>query len=64
MADLPAIEYTPHQVQDGRRIHAQMRRDVEWLLIMGWSLERRADGVHLSDRGQRRIVRGGVMLNG
>lgn len=64
MTDLPAIEYTPDQNKDGRRIHAQMRRDVEWMLIMGWQLERRADGVHLLARGHRRIVRGGVLING
>lgn len=49
---------------DGQRIHAQMRLDVEWMLINGWELERKPDGVHLSHLGQKKIVRGGVILNG
>ncbi|WP_405120795.1 hypothetical protein [Pseudomonas leptonychotis] len=49
---------------DGKRIHTQMRRDVEWLLIQGWQLERKADGVHLSLGAQKKIVRGGVLING
>ncbi|WP_341304710.1 hypothetical protein [Pseudomonas sp. TMP25] len=49
---------------DGKRIYTQMRRDVEWLLIQGWALARKADGVHLSMGAQKRIVRGGVLING
>jgi len=64
MTDLPAIEYTPHQNKDGQRQYPQMRLDVEWMLINGWVLERKADGVHLSHKGQKKIVRGGVILNG
>lgn len=64
MSNLPAIEYTPAQQGQARRIYKQMRRDVEWLLITGWVLERKADGVHLSHLGQKKIVRGGVLING
>jgi hypothetical protein len=49
---------------DGKRIHTQMRRDVECMLITGWVLERMPDGVHLSHLGQKKIVRGGVLING
>lgn len=49
---------------DGKRVHAQMRLEVEWLLIQGWQMERKANGVHLSLRGQKKIVRGGVMIHG
>lgn len=64
MTDLPAIEYTPDQNKDGQRQYPQMRLDVEWMLINGWELERKPDGVHLSHLGQKKIVRGGVMING
>lgn len=49
---------------DGKRIHHAMRKEVEWMLIQGGQLERRPDGVHLSHKGQKKIVRGGVMING
>lgn len=49
---------------DGKRIHHAMRKEVEWMLIQGWQLERKADGAHLSLRGQKKIVRGGVMIDG
>ena len=49
---------------DGKRVFTQMRRDVEWLLIQGWQLARRPDGVHLSLGAQKQIVRGGVLING
>jgi hypothetical protein len=64
MTDLPEIQYTPQPYPAGRRIYTQMRRDVEWMLITGWQIERKEDGPHLSLEGQRRIVRGGVMING
>lgn len=64
MTDLPAIEYTPDQNKDGQRQYPQMRLDVEWMLINGWVLERKDDGVHLSHKGQKKIVRGGVIING
>lgn len=49
---------------DGKRLHHQMRREVEWLLIQGWRLDRKADGVYLHTRGLTKIVRGGVLING
>jgi hypothetical protein len=49
---------------DGKRIHAQMRKDVEWMLIQGWQMDRRADGVHLSHLGKKKIVRGGALIDG
>lgn len=49
---------------DGKRVHAQMRLEVEWLLIQGWQMERKPDGLHLSHLGQKKIVRGGVLING
>lgn len=64
MTDLPAIEYTPSAPCTCQRVYTQMRRDVEWMLITGWVLERKADGVHLSHLGQKKIVRGGVLING
>jgi len=64
MTDLPAIEYTPDQTKNGQRLYPQMRLDVDWMLINGWVLERKADGVRLSREGQKKIVRGGVLING
>lgn len=61
---MDAIEYTPSTPQDGQRKYPETRKHVEWLLIMGWVMDRKPDGLHLSHKGQKKIVRGGVVING
>lgn len=62
MSPVEFVRDTPKA--DGQRLHHQMRREVEWLLIQGWQLDRKADGVYLHTPGQTKIVRGGVLING
>lgn len=61
---MDAIEFTAAPAPDGQRKYPETRAHVEWLLIMGWQMDRRADGLHLSHKGQKKIVRGGVVING
>ena len=61
---MDAIEFAPGLRPDGRRKYPQTRAHVERLLVMGWQMDRRADGLHLSHKGKKKIVRGGAVING
>ena len=61
---MDAIEFAPGLRPDGRRKYPHTRAHVEWLLIMGWQMDRRADGLHQGHKGKKKIVRGGAVING
>ena len=61
---MDAIEFAPGLRPDGRRKYPQTRAHVERLLVMGWQMDRRADGLHLSHKGKKKIVRGGAVAHG